>query len=171
MEKLIYYLQLQYNQELEASWIYNLISNRFSNLSLDGFAEKFRRMSKEEYGHAIGVMNYCNKIDINLNEHDTVVMPPVKAYKEPSDAIKAYVTKNVELETSLYETVNNCYQVAQSINHGGTIPFASSFLERQIEEIDEAQSLLDRCLMVFGDNAGLLDIDRQLLNDSNCSPF
>ena len=54
-EKIAEILNKQVNEELYSSYLYLSMSNFFSSLNLNGFANWMRMQSQEEYGHGMKI--------------------------------------------------------------------------------------------------------------------
>ncbi len=146
----------QVNAELWSAYLYLSMSVHFSNKGLPGFANWFMVQFKEEQDHAHKFMNYLiakgNKVEL---------LPIEKVQISWKSALSAYedALSHERVVTSL---INDLVSIARSENDYATENMLQWFVNEQVEEEENAQSMID-ALKLIGDNGlGIYTMDREL---------
>lgn len=150
-------LNEQINAEYWSAYLYLSMAMYCESKGLPGVANWFRVQFKEEQAHAEIFINYIIRRGgrVVLKPIDAV---PVDGWDTPVDLFKATLTHE-EKVTSL---INNLYALAEKENDYATRNQLAWFIDEQVEEEENCQTLIDQFTMVGNDGMGLYNLDREL---------
>ncbi len=147
----------QVRREFQSSYIYLDMANYYYDNSLNGFGNWFDIQTKEEYAHAMLIVQYLrnNGQFITLG---TISSPNAqyKSFKEPLDAA-------LEHEQFITGSINNIYAEAHAQKDYRTMQFLDWFVKEQGEEEQAVDELIKRYELFAGDPRGLYLLDNELL--------
>merc|ERR1719369_448264 len=150
----------QINMELYASYVYLSMSTYFArdDISLHGFAKRFRDASKEEKEHAETLIDYQNMRGGRVVFRE-IAKPTSDGWGTAIEAIEA----SLELEKTVNESILNMHQMADSHGDAQMTDFLEgTFLKEQVEAIKEIADLMTK-MNRAGGGLGLHVIDRSSL--------
>merc|ERR1711887_323637 len=150
----------QINMELYASYVYLSMSAYFArdDISLHGFAKRFRDASKEEKEHAETLIDYQNMRGGRVVFRE-IAKPTCDEWGTAIEAIEA----SLELEKTVNESILNMHKMADSHGDAQMTDFLEgTFLKEQVEAIEEIADLVTK-MNRAGDGLGLHVIDKELL--------
>ena len=154
-EKVIALLNDQINKEFYSAYLYLDIANYYDELDLDGYANYYMVQAQEERDHALLFMKYMqnNGIKVTLE----AIGKPDKIYHSPAEPLDAAL----EHEKYVTSLINNIYHEAHNAKDYRTMKFLDWFVDEQMEEEDNANSMISR-FKLFGDDAkGLYLLDQE----------
>lgn len=129
---------------------------QFANSGMPGVANWFRIQYQEEQAHAEIFMNYLNQ------RGGRVILKAIDAvpteWATPLDAFKA----TLEHEQKVTALINNLYALAEAEHDYATRDRLAWFVSEQVEEEDNARTLIDKFTMIGNDGIGLYTLDREL---------
>lgn len=146
----------QINAEFWSAYLYLSMSAYYSSVGLSGFANWMRVQWQEEVSHALKFFDYLverggtpilTAIDDVQKKWDT----PLAAFEE--------VQKHEQHVTSL---INNLMDVAIEEKDHATKSMLQWYVDEQVEEEANAQTIVDNLRLVGGKGDGLLLLDREL---------
>ncbi|MFH1835229.1 MAG: ferritin [Methanobacteriota archaeon] len=146
----------QVNAELYAGHIYLSMSAYCETLNLGGFGNWMREQAKEEYGHAMRIYKHIVERGgtVKLGQIDA---PPVK-WKNPLDAFKgAY-----DHEVKVTKMINDLVDLARKLDDKAAESFLKWFIDEQVEEEEQTDSIVAQLKMIGDSNIGLIMLDRAL---------
>ena len=149
-------LNQQVNKEFYSAYLYLEFSNYFKAKGLDGFANWYMIQAQEERDHAMLFYTYLQ------NQNQTVTLEAIDK-PEPSitchmDVLKAGLAHE-EYVTSL---INGIYSAAYDVKDFRTMQFLDWFIKEQMEEEDNATTLISKYEMFGTDAKGLYMLDQEL---------
>merc|ERR1712215_613625 len=150
----------QINMELYDSYVYLSMSAYFArdDISLHGFAKRFRDASKEEKEHAETLIDYQNMRGGRVVFQE-IEKPTSDEWGTAIEAIEA----SLELEKTVNESILNMHQMADSHGDAQMTDFLEgTFLKEQVEAIKEIEDLMTK-MNRAGGGLGLHVIDKELL--------
>lgn len=146
----------QINAELWSAYLYRSMGMQFANSGMPGVANWFRIQYQEEQAHAEIFMNYLNQ------RGGRVILKAIDAvpteWATPLDAFKA----TLEHEQKVTALINNLYALAEAEHDYATRDRLAWFVSEQVEEEDNARTLIDKFTMIGNDGIGLYTLDREL---------
>jgi ferritin len=146
----------QINAEMWSSNLYLAMSVYFMETALEGCAKWMKKQSEEEITHAHKLIDYAvkrggkviiNRIDIVPHE-----------WESPKDVFE----KVYKHECYVSEMIDKLMDVAIEEDDKATQEFLRWFIKEQIEEEENAKTILDK-INLFGNNT-LYGIDNELKN-------
>lgn len=149
-------LNAQINKEFYAQYIYLSMAAYAENLGLDGVAHWFRTQSEEEYTHAMKIYDF-----INLRG-SRVILETIDKPKHDFESIKQLFELALEHEKYVTDSINKLVNLATAEKDHPTLSFLKWFVDEQVEEEDNVQSILDRFQYIDEKRSGLFLLDREL---------
>jgi len=154
-EKIAALLNQQINKELYSAYLYMDIHNYYDSLDLDGYANYYMIQAQEERDHALLFMKYMqiNGLKITLEAID-------KPDKEFTCVLDPLVVA-AEHERYVTELINNIYHECREAHDYRTMKFLDWFVDEQMEEEDNADSMVNRYKLFGSDAKGLYSLDQE----------
>jgi ferritin len=156
MEQSVYELiNDQINKELYSGYLYLSIADYYADAGLDGYANYFFIQAQEERDHALIFRNY-------LLENDRC--PKLGAIEapdfEPSDFVSC-LHKALEHEEYVTSLINAIYAEATAKNDYRACQFLKWFIDEQMEEEDNARSMITKFELFGDDKRSLYELDQE----------
>ena len=148
-------LNEQINKEFYSAYLYLDMANYYDELDLDGFANYYMIQAQEERDHALLFMKYMqnNGLKVTLE----AIGKPDKTYASPMDPLEAAA----EHERYVTSLINNIYHEAHQAKDYRTMKFLDWFVDEQMEEEDNADSMISRFKLFGSDSKGLYLLDQE----------
>lgn len=155
-EKILKVLNKQINEELFSSYLYLSMSNHFSSLNLDGFANWMRLQSQEEYAHGMKIYDYILQRDgkVVLTKIET----PKATWKSPLEVFQ----ETLKHERHISNCIHNIVTLANQEKDHATSNFFQWFISEQVEEEANAVNIVEKVKMVGDNKSGLFMLDREM---------
>lgn len=149
-------LNEQINAEFYSAYMYLSMAQYFTAEGLPGFANWFQVQWQEEQAHAQIFMNYVNQRGgrVTLKAIDAV---PEK-WESPLDAFKATLAH----ERKVTAMINELYALAEAEHDYATRDRLAWFVNEQVEEEDNARTLIDKFTLIGDNGMGLYMLDQEL---------
>lgn len=150
-------LNEQINAELWSAYLYLSMGMYCEDKGLPGVANWFRIQFKEEQAHAEIFMNYINR------RGGRVILKPIAAvptegWATPADIFRA----TLEHEQKVTAMINGIYALAEAEHDYATRDQLTWFVNEQVEEEENAQTLINKFNLIGTDGPGLYTLDREL---------
>ena len=146
----------QIKNELYSAYLYLAMSAHFEAEALPGFAKWTRMQADEETEHAMKLFDYLNERNGRVILH-AIDQPPIE-FGTPLEIFEMILAHEQKV-TSL---IHNLYAVALEEKDYATQVMLHWFIDEQVEEEDNAGSIVDQLKRV-GDHAGAIyHIDRNV---------
>ena len=154
-EKIAALLNQQINKELYSAYLYLDMSNFYDEMDLDGYANYYMIQAQEERDHALLFMKYMqsNNLKITLEAIDR----PDKVFETVLDPLVAAA----EHERYVTALINDIYHECHNAKDYRTMKFLDWFVDEQMEEEDNADSMISRYKLFGGDPRGLYLLDQE----------
>ncbi|MBQ3133276.1 MAG: ferritin [Clostridia bacterium] len=154
-EKIAALLNQQINKELYSAYLYLDIYNFYDSLDLDGYANYYMIQAQEERDHALLFMKYMqnNGLKVTLDAIDK----PDKEFHNILDPLEAAA----EHERYVTALINDIYHECHAAKDYRTMKFLDWFVDEQMEEEDNADSMVSRYKLFGGDAKGLYSLDQE----------
>ena len=154
-DKIAFLLNQQINKELYSAYLYLDMSNFYDEMDLDGYANYYMIQAQEERDHALLFMKYMqsNNLKITLEAIDR----PDKVFETVLDPLVAAA----EHERYVTALINDIYHECHNAKDYRTMKFLDWFVDEQMEEEDNADSMISRYKLFGGDPRGLYLLDQE----------
>ena len=154
-EKVAALLNQQINKEFYSAYLYLDMSNYYDELDLDGYANYYMVQAQEERDHALLFMKYMqiNGLKVTLEAIDK----PDKVF----DSILAPLEAAAEHERYVTALINDIYHACHEVKDYRTMKFLDWFVDEQMEEEDNADSMITRYKLFGSDPKGLYSLDQE----------
>ena len=145
----------QINKELYSAYLYLDIANYYDEQDLDGYANYYMIQAQEERDHALLFMKYMqnNGLKITLD----AIGKPDKVFTNILDPLVIAA----EHERYVTALINNIYHEAHQGKDYRTMKFLDWFVDEQMEEEDNADSMVSRYKLFGQDPRGLYLLDQE----------
>ena len=155
MDKKVYeLLNDQINKEFYSAYLYLTFADYYEQRGLKGFANWYVIQAQEERDHAMLFRQYL------INEGEPVVM---KAIAQPDKTFSCDLEPlEAALEHEKYVTslINDIYAAALEAHDYRAQKFLGWFIDEQLEEEDNADTMITNMKLFGGDPKGLYDLDQ-----------
>ena len=154
-DKIASLLNQQINKEFYSAYLYLDISNYYDELDLDGSANYYMIQAQEERDHALLFMKYMqnNGLKVTLEAIDK----PDKTFGSILDPLVAAA----DHERYVTALINNIYHECHEAHDYRTMKFLDWFVDEQMEEEDNADSMINRYKLFGSDPKGLYSLDQE----------
>ena len=154
-DKIAKLLNEQINKEFYSAYLYLDMANYYDELDLDGFANYYMIQAQEERDHALLFMKYMqnNGLKVTLE----AIGKPDKTYENAMEPLVAAA----EHERYVTALINNIYHEAHQDKDYRTMKFLDWFVDEQMEEEDNADSMISRFKLFGADSKGLYLLDQE----------
>ena len=147
-------LSSQYTAEMYSSEIYKGISMYCRSIGLEGFAKYYMDRAVEEAGHAKKFYEYVDSVD------ELLMMAPIPECKTTFGGILEVAATALGHEKWVTTRIKQIADLAAKSDLY-TLFFIEQFLKEQIQEENDAKTLLQRVQMA-DTGAGILFLDHEL---------
>ena len=163
-EKIAALLNQQINKEFYSAYLYLDMANYYDGLDLDGYANYYNIQAQEERDHALLFMKYMqnNGLKVTLEAIDK----PDKVYNSILDPLEAAA----EHERYVTSLINNIYHEAHQAKDYRTMKFLDWFVDEQMEEEDNADTMVSRYKLFGQDPRGLYLLDQEYAGRAYTAP-
>ncbi len=145
----------QINAEFYSAYLYLTFADYYEEQGLSGYANYFEIQAAEERDHALIFRKYLheNGEKVTMKKIDQ----PKKSFKNFVEPLEAAL-EHEKLVTSL---INNIYEAAHKAKDFRTMNFLNWFVDEQMEEEDNADTMVTRMKLFGSDAKGLYDLDAE----------
>ena len=154
-------LNNQVNLEFQAAYKYFAMGNYFNDIDYDGFAAWMYTQGKEELEH----MNKFNDYIIQRNARPTLL--PISAPNLNWHSPLAAYEESLLNEQIVTNSIHKIYDCAEKKKDRITTNFLLWFIEEQLEEEDQVESIIERLTRAGEDEAAILSIQSDLIKMKN----
>ena len=149
-------LNTQINAELWSAYLYLSMSNNFVAKGNQGFANWFEVQFKEEQDHALIFTKHI------LSRGGKALLAPIDAVETNWDTPLQAFQDTLNHENEVTAMINNLYKIATEENDYATQSMLKWFIDEQVEEEENAQTLIDNLKMIDNNGFGLFMLDKDL---------
>ena len=148
-------LNEQINKELYSAYLYLDIANFYDAMDLDGYANYYMIQAQEERDHALLFMKYMqvNGLKVTLE----AIGKPDKTFETVLDPLEVAA----EHERYVTALINAIYHEAHQAKDYRTMKFLDWFVDEQMEEEENADSMISRYKLFGQDSRGLYLLDQE----------
>ena len=148
-------LNQQINKEFYSAYLYLAIANYYDELDLDGFANYYTIQAQEERDHALLFLKYMQLNGLKVT-FDAIEKPTVAFHTPLEPLVEA--AKHERYVTAL---INAIYHECHEGKDYRTMKFLDWFVNEQMEEEDNADSMVNRFKLFGSDAKGLYSLDQE----------
>jgi ferritin len=145
----------QINKELYSSYLYLSFADYYEEEGLKGYAHYFEIQAAEERDHALIFRNYL---------HDNDEKVKLLAVDQPNielDNFLAPLEEALKHEKYVTALINKIYAAAVEAHDYRAQKFLGWFIDEQLEEEDNANTMISDMKLFGADPKGLFDLDRE----------
>lgn len=146
----------QIQAEFESAYLYLQMAAQFEGLGLKGIAHWLRLQWQEETQHALKLYDFTLHRNGQVSL-EAIPKPKVK-FKSPLEAFE----KVLEHEQYITGRINALYEVAREHKDYPLQTLLHWFIDEQVEEEDNARSIIDTLRLIGENGANLYLLDREL---------
>ena len=148
-------LNEQINKELYSAYLYLDIANFYDAMDLDGYANYYMIQAQEERDHALLFMKYMqvNGLKVTLE----ALGKPDKTFESVLDPLEVAA----DHERYVTALINAIYHEAHQAKDYRTMKFLDWFVDEQMEEEENADSMISRYKLFGQDPRGLYLLDQE----------
>ncbi len=149
-------LNEQINEEMWSAYLYLSMAAYCHHIGQPGMASWFEVQFKEEQDHAKILFNYINQ------RNGRVELKPVNAVPtEWKDVLDVYEA-TLKHEQHITSLINKLYALTHEANDFATQSMLKWFVDEQVEEEENAQTIIDNLRMIKDNGYGLYMLDKEL---------
>ena len=154
-DKIAALLNDQINKEFYSAYLYLDMANYYDSLDLDGYANYYMIQAQEERDHALLFMKYMqnNGLKVTLE----AIGKPDKEFNSILDPLVVAA----EHERYVTALINAIYHECHEDHDYRTMKFLAWFVDEQMEEEDNAASMISRYKLFGSDPKGLYALDQE----------
>jgi len=154
-DKIAFLLNQQINKEFYSAYLYLDISNYYDSLDLDGYANYYMIQAQEERDHALLFLKYMqnNGLKVTLE----AIGKPDQVFQNVLDPLVVAA----EHERYVTALINEIYHACHEDRDYRTMKFLDWFVDEQMEEEDNADSMINRYKLFGSDPKGLYALDQE----------
>jgi ferritin len=149
-------LNLQLNRELYSGYLYLSMSAFFASKGLPGFANWMRVQALEELTHAMKFFDYITKAG------GEVKLQAIEAPPANWPSTQKVFEATLEHEQRVTSSINDLVGLAIAEKDYATNNFLQWFVAEQMEEEENARSILDRLGLTGEERGPLFFLDQEL---------
>ena len=154
-DKIAKLLNEQFNKEFYSAYLYLDISNFYDDQDLDGYAHYYMVQAQEERDHALLFIKYMqnNNLKVTLE----AIGKPDKTF----DSVLSPLEVAADHERYVTSLINDIYHEAHQDKDYRTMKFLDWFVNEQMEEEDNANTMINRYKLFGQDPKGLYLLDQE----------
>lgn len=145
----------QINAELYSAYLYLAFADYYEEVGLSGYANYFEIQAAEERDHALIFRKYL---------HENGQRVTLKAIEAPKVSFKKHIEPleaALEHEKLVTALINRIYAAAHKAKDFRTMNFLDWFIDEQMEEEDNADTMVTRMKLFGSDAKALYDLDAE----------
>ena len=163
-DKIAALLNQQINKEFYSAYLYLDMANFYDDMDLDGYSNYYMIQAQEERDHALMFIKYMQSNDLKITLD--AIAKPDKVFKTVLDPL-VIAAEHERYVTSL---INDIYHEAHQAKDYRTMKFLDWFVDEQMEEEDNADSMVSRYKLFGDDPKGLYLLDQEYATRTYTAP-
>ncbi len=149
-------LNAQIQKEFESAYIYLGFAAFFEQKGLSGFAKWYKIQAREEESHAMKFYDYLCRTDQKID------LLPINAPQKKPESIDQTLKAGLVHEEYVTGLISNIYFQAEKENDLFTLNFLEWFITEQLEEEENARTLITKYEIFGSTPEGLYALDKEL---------
>lgn len=146
----------QIQAEFQSAWLYLQFSAWFDSRNLEGFAHWMRMQWKEEQEHGIKLYDHL------LRRGGEIQLKEIEKPKVSADSVTGIFEKVLDHERYITKRIHSLYDIAKEEDDYPLQTLLHWFIDEQVEEEENAESILERLELIGEEGASLYILDREL---------
>ncbi len=146
----------QINAEMHSAYLYLSMSAWFEDQGLPGFANWMKVQYQEEMTHAMKFFDFVHE------RNGRVILEPIAGVPTEFDSIIDVFEQTLAHEQKVTALIDNLMDVAMEAKDHATQSVLKWFVDEQVEEEDNVNSILDDLKLINGQGNGLFMLNREL---------
>jgi len=146
-------MNTQLNFEVESAFVYMAMKNYLATLSLDGFVNWFDIQFQEEMAHAQKFMNYLN------DRGGRVEIRGFETPKNDFESVLEVLETSLNHEKEVTRRIHELMKLAVEENDFASVSLLNWYVDEQVEEENNFQTLIDKVKLIDGKGLYMLDKD------------
>ncbi len=155
-EKMEKALNEQINKELYSSYLYLSMCAYAQTLGLPGVANWMKVQANEELTHANKFFDYI------IERNGKVTLSAIESVPNEFGSVIEMFEKTLDHERYVTDSINKLMDISIEVSDHATRSMLMWFVDEQVEEEANVQTILDQLKLVEGKGQGMLLIDRDL---------
>ena len=148
-------LNQQINKEFYSAYLYLAMANFYDEQDLDGFANYYTVQAQEERDHALLFLKYMQNNGLKVTFE--AIEKPEFHFEQLSDPL----VQAAEHERYVTGLINDIYHECHENKDYRTMKFLDWFVDEQMEEEDNADSMVNRFNLFGKDPKSLYSLDQE----------
>ena len=149
-------LNEQINAEMWSAYLYLSMSAYCHSIGQPGMANWFEIQFQEEQDHAKILFNYVNSRD------GRVTLKPIAEVPTEWDGILDVFKSTLKHEQKVTALINKLYALTHEENDFATQSMLKWFIDEQVEEEENAKTIIDNIKMIKDNGYGIYMLDKEL---------
>ena len=154
-DKIASLLNQQITKEFYSAYLYLDMANFYDEMDLDGYSNYYMIQAQEERDHALLFMKYMQNTGLKVTLE--AIDKPDKTFESVLDPLVAAA----EHERYVTALINTIYHEAHEAKDYRTMKFLDWFVDEQMEEEDNADTMVSRYKLFGTDPKGLYLLDQE----------
>lgn len=149
-------LNNQINAEIYSAYLYLSMSAWFEDKGLSGFANWMKVQYQEELTHAMKFFDYVHE------RNSRVILEPIEGVPTEFKSVIDAFEQTLQHEQKVTALIDDLVSTAIKANDHATQSFLQWFVDEQVEEENNVNSILDDLKLINGQGNGLFMLNREL---------
>ena len=149
-------LNAQINAEMWSAYLYLSMAAYCHTQGQPGMGKWFEVQFKEEQDHAKILFNYV------ISRNGKVDLRPIEAVPTEWNSILNVFESSLRHEQSITESINKLFALTSEENDYATQSMLQWFIDEQVEEEENVQTIIDNLKMIKDNGYGIYMIDKEL---------
>ncbi|MBN2392624.1 MAG: ferritin [Anaerolineae bacterium] len=146
----------QIQAEYYSSYMYLAMAAYCDSVNMPGYAHWMREQAEEELEHALKFYHYI------VERGGRVVLEAIQQPPVEYDSVLAVAEETYAHEQKVTSLIHTLYEVAVAEKDYASQVFLQWYIKEQVEEEDNARTIVDQLEMIGDHPNGLFMLDRQL---------
>lgn len=155
-EKIEKALNEQINAEMWSAYLYLSMAAYCHHIGQPGMASWFEVQFCEEQDHAKILFNYIN------SRNGRVDLKPIEAVPTEWNSVLDVFQSTLHHEQKVTTMINKLYALTHENNDFATQSMLKWFIDEQVEEEENAQTIIDNIKMIKDNGYGIYMLDKEL---------
>lgn len=146
----------QINAEMWSAYLYLSMAAHCHSIGQPGMAKWFEVQFKEEQDHAKILFNYV------VSRNGNVTLKAIDAVPTKWNSILDVFESTLAHEQKVTAMINNLFAITTQENDYATQSMLKWFIDEQVEEEENAQTIIDNIKMIKDNGYGIYMLDKEL---------
>lgn len=149
-------LNEQMKNEFYSAYLYLSMAAFCDSEDLVGFAHWFKEQAKEEEFHAMKFYDYIN------DRNGEIELQGIEAPENNFDSLRDVFETSFNHEQKVTEMINDLMDIAKEEGDHASINFLNWFVEEQVEEEDQFETLLNKIKRIGEEGNVIYNLDKEV---------